>query len=265
MSFLLVDIGFLNITVWDVIDIAIVSYLFYRIYKLLRGSIAFNIFTGLLMLYAIWWFVNALNMELLSTILSQFVSVGVILLVIIFQPEIRKFLLEIGQSTFGSRLEFFREWLGLPITVSQEKQAVRRGLVNVVRNLREAKWDAVFILDSGTPEDLTFTGGLILNADFSVELIKSVFHPESDLRKGAVVIQDLKIHAVDARFPHSESDNLPRQVSMRHRLGVGATESADVGAIIVSGEDSTVSTAYKGYLAYGISDDELERFVKAHT
>lgn len=157
MGFFLVDVGFLNITLWDILDIAIVNYLFYRVYKLLRGSIAFNIFTGLLLLYAIWWIVNALKMELLSTILSQFVSVGVIMLIIIFQPEMRKFLLEIGRTAIGNRLEFLWKWLNIATTGGQEKIA------------------------------------------------------------------------------------------------------------IVSGDDGSISTAYKGYLAHGISDDELERFIIAHT
>lgn len=265
MGFFLVDVSFLNITLWDILDIAIVTYLFYRVYKLLRGSIAFNIFTGLLLLYAIWWIVNALKMELLSTILSQFVSVGVIMLIIIFQPEMRKFLLEIGRTTIGNRLEFLWKWLNIPTTGGQEKIAIRTGLLAVIRELKERQHDAVFVLDSGSPEELNFTGGLVLNSAFNTDLIESILHPDSGLRRGAVVVQDMKIHAVGARFPHSERDDLPRSISLKHRLGVGATEGADVGAIIVSGDDGSISTAYKGYLAYGISDDELERFIIAHT
>jgi len=99
----LIDIRFLNMKVWDILDILIVSYLIYRIYLLLKGSVAFNIFIGLMLLYIVWWLVSALEMQLLSTFLSQFVSVGVILLIIIFQPEIRKFLLDLGNTTLKQR------------------------------------------------------------------------------------------------------------------------------------------------------------------
>ena len=263
-GFLLIDISFLNISLWDLLDIAIVAYLFYRIYLLLRGSIAFNIFTGLLMLYGIWWLVNALNMQLLSTILSQFVSVGVILLIIIFQPEIRKFLLELGKSTFGGRFDLLRKWLHLSPTGTQQPKSIRSTLVRSVMDLRNDGRDAVIILDGGKG-DLNYTGGVVMDAEFNRDLVESIFLPGSALKQGAVILRDQKIHAIGAKFPHSEREDLPEGVGLKHRLGLGATESADVGAIIVSGQDGTLSTAYKGYLAYNISDDELERFVDGHT
>lgn len=261
----LVDISFLNVSVWDFLDVAIVSYLLYRIYKLLRGSIAFNIFTGLLTLYVVWWIVNALKMQLLSTILSQFVGVGMLLLIIVFQPEIRSFLIDLGQNTFGKRLEFFRSWLNLKTTGVQPAPPVRDHLLQTIRNIRKSGRDAVFVLDGGDAEELLFTGGLTLNTEYSRDLVESVTLPESALKQGAIVIQEQKLHAVGARFPHSENPDLPVQAGVKHRLGVGATESADVGAVIVSSEDQTVSTAYKGYLAYDVPDDELERFINAHT
>jgi len=266
-GFLLIDISFLNFGVWDVLDIVIVAYLIYRIYKLLQGSIAFSIFLGLFTLYIIWYIVNALHMQLVSNLLSQFASVGVILLIIVFQPELRKFLLDLGQTTFGTRLDPLKRWLNIKVTNPlQEKQAsLASQLLNTVRGLQKARRDGVFVLNSGKTRDLKYNGGLILDTEYSRELVDSILLPESNLKLGAIIIDGTHIMAVGAKFPHSEREDLPEDVGMRHRLGLGATENADVGAIIISEADGSVSTAYQGYLAYGISDSELKRFITAHT
>ena len=107
----LLKIGFLPIRIWDILDILIVGYLIYQLYKLLRGNIAFNIFVGVVMLYVVWWLVGLLNMDLLSLLLNQFVSVGFIIIIIIFQPEVRRFLLLLGKSTLNRRTNFFSKLL----------------------------------------------------------------------------------------------------------------------------------------------------------
>ena len=267
LGFLLVDISFLNVGIWDVLDVAIVAYLIYRIYKLLQGSIAFSIFLGLFTLYIFWYIVNALHMQLVSNLLSQFASVGVILLIIVFQPELRKFLLDLGQTTFGTRLDPVKRWLNIKVTnpIRAQQASLASQLLNTVRGLQKAQRDAVFILNSGEDRDLKFNGGLILDTEYNRELVDSILLPDSNLKQGAIIIDGAHIMAVGARFPHSEREDLPEGVGMRHRLGLGATENADVGAIIVDDEDGSVSTAYQGYLAYGVSDSELKRFISAHT
>ena len=265
-GFLLIDIGFLNFGLLDVLDIAIVAYLFYRVYKLLRGSVAFNIFLGLVILYLSWWLVNALNMQLLATILSQFAGVGVILLIIVFQPEIRSFLLDIGKTTFGNRLDPVRHWLNLESASPAVKPVpVSDLLFQAVNELRENGKDAVLVLNSGEIGKLNVPKAVAIGTDFNKDLLNSLLHPDSALRTGAIVIENGKIMACSAKFPHSESDALPESVNSRHRLAVGATETADVGAIVVSGDNKSVSTAYQGYMAYDISNSELKRFIKAHT
>lgn len=263
----LVDISFLDFGLWDILDIAIVAFLIYRIYKLIQGSIAFSILAGLFTIYVIWWIVNALHMQLVSNILSQFASVGVILLIVVFQPEIRKFLIQLGQSTFGSRLDPVKRWLKIesveqaPVTMPMTSE-----LHKTIIDLSAKKRDAVFILNSAEEEDrLKYNGGLELNTPFNKELVESLLLPDSKWKKGAIILNKDRIEAVGAKFAHSEAESLPEGAGMRHRLGLGATENADVGAIIISDIDGGISTAYKGYLAYGISDSELKRFIEAHT
>ena len=261
----LVDISFLNFGLWDILDIAIVAFLIYRIYKLIQGSIAFSILAGLFTIYIIWWIVNALHMQLVSNVLSQFASVGVIL---VFQPEIRKFLIQLGQSTFGSRLDPIKRWLKIEVAdQTPNRRPMVAELHKTILDLSAKKRDAVFILNSAEDEEerIKYNGGLALNTPFNRELIESLLLPDSKWKKGAVVLNKEGIEAVGAKFAHSEVEGLPEGAGMRHRLGLGATENADVGAIIISEEDGKISTAYKGYLAYGISDSELKRFIEAHT
>ena len=266
MGMFLVDITFLNFGIWDVLDIAIVSFLIYRIYKLIQGSIAFSILAGLFTLYIIWWIVNALDMQLVSQILSQFASVGVILLIIVFQPEIRKFLIQLGQSTFGKRLDVVRRWLNIEIIADAETSvSVAPELLKTVRNLQKENRNAVFVLGNEIEDDLKYNGGLELNTGFNQDLVESLLLPESAWKSGAIVVDGSRIKVVGAKFPHSEAVNLPEEANMRHRLGVGATEHADVGAVIVTEDGGSVATAYKGYLTLDVSDAELERFIEAHT
>ena len=262
------DIGFLNFGIWDVLDIAIVAYLIYRIYKLLQGSRAFSIFAGLFTLYIIWWIVNALHMQLVSNLLSQFASVGVILLIIVFQPEIRNFLLDLGQTTFGSRLDPIKRWLNIsdkkPQIVGDDTSITAR-LTAAILKLKQNNRDAVIVINSGDDPDLGYTGGVELGAPFNDGLFESLLLPESAFRQGAVVIDGDRIRAIGARFPHSEVETMPEGTSMRHRLALGATEVADVAAVVVAPEDGSLSTAYKGYMAHGVNRSELVRFIKAHT
>lgn len=262
------DIGFLNFGIWDVLDIAIVAYLIYRIYKLLQGSRAFSIFAGLFTLYIIWWIVNALHMQLVSNLLSQFASVGVILLIIVFQPEIRSFLLDLGQTTFGSRLDPVKRWLNISDTAAApvgEDISITNQLTTSILNLKQAGRDAVIVLNSGNGDEMKYTGGVELNAPFDPDLFESLLLPDSAFKQGAVVIDGDRIKAVGARFPHSEVEEMPKGTSMRHRLALGATEVADVASVVVSSEDGTLSTAYKGYMAHGVNRSEFIRFVEAHT
>ncbi|MEM8908283.1 MAG: hypothetical protein AAGD05_10600 [Bacteroidota bacterium] len=134
---MLFDIGFLSIRIWDILDILIVGYLMYQIFKLLRGSIAFNIFIGVILVFVVSWLVRALEMDLLSQILGQIVSVGVIMLLIIFQPEVRRFLLLLGNSTLRQRSNFFSRLIDKNLRTNEEEQhqqqiqAIKKALVRM--------------------------------------------------------------------------------------------------------------------------------------
>ena len=136
-TLLLFDIGFLPVRIWDILDILIVAVLMYQIYKLLRGNIAFNIFIGVLILYVVWWLVNQLNMSLLAAVQDQFIDVGVIFIIIIFQPEVRRFLLFLGNSTLRQRSNFLGRLLDQNMEVSEQKEihinAIKRAMLRMAR------------------------------------------------------------------------------------------------------------------------------------
>lgn len=252
-----VDIGFLPITIWDALDVFIVGYLIYRVYILLRGSIAFNIFIGVIALYAVWWLVRILDMELLSSILDQLVNVGVILLIIIFQPEVRRFLLLVGNSTLKGQSDFFNRLF------NQDKDQTRiYKMIDEVKkassNLSKSKTGALIIFsDHANVEDFA-NSGVKLNADLSAPMIESVFFKDSPLHDGAMIVSEGIIKAAGCVLPVTGNVNLPQGAGLRHRAGVGATIGSDVVTLIVSEETGRISIAQNGILMRMADSNELK-------
>ena len=260
----LVDISFLDLDLWDILDILIVSYLIYHIYRLLKGSVAFNIFVGLLLVYVAWWLVSTLEMQLLSTFLSQFVSVGVILLIIIFQPEIRRFLLDLGDSTLKQRSHFLRKFFDSGWVDTTETDVHKRELTEAVSYFGRNKIGALIVFGQTSEMHPYIRTGKTLQANLSAGLLESIFQKDSPLHDGAVVLIAGKIHSASCILPVSENRNLPGGVGLRHRAAVGVTEQFDVACLIVSEETGKISTAYAGNLDFRIDQDHLNNFIQSH-
>lgn len=258
------EIGFLPIRVWDILDILIAGYLLYWMYKLVKGSIAFNIFIGLLILYVSWWLVGILKMELLSGLLSQFVSVGVIILIIIFQPEVRRFLLLLGNTTLKSRSNFLGKLLDRNSEEFEDREAhvvaIKKALVKLSKN----KTGALMILGSGLDIAGLSQSGTLIDAQISQPLIESIFHKESPLHDGAVLVTNGQIARASVILPVSNSQTIPKNCGLRHRAAVGVTENADVGAFIVSEETGKISYAHQGILTVGITEEVLMQQLTEH-
>lgn len=262
LSVFLVQIGFFTVTIWDVLDVIIVSLLLYQIYKLLKGTIAFNIFVGIVALFIIWWLVGFLKMDLLNMILSQFVSLGVIMIVIVFQPEIRKFLLLLGNRTLkGGSLEiiagFFRK--------STNKIPANEKAINEIRKavikLAEEKVGALIVFGKPTNIPQVYDSGVPLHAVLSTQLIQSIFQKESPLHDGALLIDGDKIIAAGCILPLSENNYLPSKYGLRHRAALGVSELGGVRTIIVSEETGLVSTTDNGAISFKVSDNDLSEFL----
>ncbi|NJC26175.1 diadenylate cyclase CdaA [Neolewinella antarctica] len=253
---LLFKIGFLPVDLWDFLDVFIVALILYQLYRLLKGSIALNIFVGMVLLFLSYQVFQALGMNLLSSILTQFINIGFVSLIIIFQPEVRRFLLLLGTNTLKQRDSVWSRLLGREAEVhanSPELEDISRAF----QRMAASKTGALLVCTQEADPDTVITGGTPLNSDISYGLLVSIFHKESPLHDGAVVIENRRITRASAILPVSENSKLPAAVGLRHRAAVGVTEKIDVVCFIVSEETGKISFARSGELERGIDERRL--------
>jgi len=237
----------------DLVDILLVSVLLYQVFKLLRGTLAINIFIGLILLYVISVVVKALDMKLLSNILGQFMGVGFIALLIVFQPEIRRFLLFLGKRINLGRIEVFKRIGRRATQEGIAEPQIKTDILKAVEELASEKTGALIVLADNSEKILYEDTGVKMDAKVSRKLILSIFNKTSPLHDGAVVISNGKITVAGAVLPVSENQDLPSGVGLRHRAAVGATEEADVRVIVVSEETGKISYAKDRQLAMNLS------------
>jgi diadenylate cyclase len=255
---LLFRIGFLEISIVNIIDITLVSILLYQIYKLLRGSVAIKIFLGFLSIYLIYLMVSALRMELLSIILGQFMGVGVIAAIIIFAPEIRKFLLIIGKSSFLSNENILQELL---FWRKRETQAFNiNPIIEASKTLSGTNMGALMVISRNSELKFYAESGDILDAQVSKRLLISIFNKFSPLHDGAVIIYNGKVKAARCILPVTERD-VPAQFGLRHRAAIGMSEATDTLILIVSEETGQISLAKNGKILHNLSFQEVREFL----
>lgn len=240
--------GFLPFGLLDIIDILLVSFLLYKLYELIRGTIAIRIFFGVLSIYLLWLTVTALEMQLMSQIFRQFINVGVIALIIVFQQEIRRFLLAIGNSGFFRNIGA-RGGLWTYLGKSDQKIATNlHALSEAVFHLSETKTGALIVIERNADLTSIIETGRKLNADLNAALLESVFFKNSPLHDGAVVIRGNKLLAASCTLPMTQKKRLPGAYGMRHKAAIGVSEELDVMAVIVSEETGAIALAHSGLL-----------------
>lgn len=256
---LLVQIGFFHVTLWDVLDVLIVGYLLFQIYKLLRGSLAFSIFLGLVLVYCTWWFVTFLGMPLLSSILGQFISVGMIALLILFQPEVRRFLLLVGQGSFRARFKMLERFLkqGNTATSDEVKIANAHAINKAIQQMAKTKTGALMIFAPNTNLEGLYSSGVAIHADISTQLILSIFNKDSPLHDGALIIRKEKITMASCVLPVSENPKIPQKLGLRHRAAIGITEKTSTVSFIVSEETGHISYARNGQVILNLGEEKL--------
>lgn len=256
------DLGLFKVGVFDVIDIVLVAFIIYQIYNLIRGTIAVNIFIGLTLIYLLWIGVKALNMQLLSGILDKVIGVGVIALIIVFQQEIRRFLLLIGRNTVSRKNSFWRKVLLGNTKINDTDQLNLYPIVEACRNMSQGKIGALIVFARTYEEQVYSNNGELMNARISKRLLESIFSKTSPLHDGAVVISDGIIKAASCILPLTDNTELPEQLGLRHRAAVGITEQSDSIAIIISEETGYISIASRGKVKTNVSVEELERTIR---
>jgi len=262
MAFL-IQIGFFTITFWDILDVLIVGFLLFQVYKLLKGSLGFNVFLGLAFVYCTWWLVDFLEMPLLSSLLGQFISVGMIALLILFQPEVRRFLLLVGQGSFQARFKFLARFLrqGTVDKKDPQKEKTIHAIVRAAEEMAAKKTGALLVFTNAPNLEGLYTSGVELDADVSMQLLISIFNPKSPLHDGAAIIKDDKIMAASCVLPVSSNPRIPQHLGLRHRAAVGISENTNVMAFIISEESGKISYARNGDVMEDISLDKMHQLL----
>lgn len=249
--------AFLHIRLLDVIDIILVALLLYQLYMLIRGTVAYSITLGIAVIYIFWWAVRALKMELLSSILSSVLGVGVIALIIVFQQEIRRFLIFIGSRYVdGNRISFEKI---LNLKFESKSQVKIRSVLKAVMQFSQEKTGALIVFRRKSNLEMYAETGDILNAETSSRLLASIFNKTSPLHDGAVIISNDKIQAARVILPVTEKLDLPPEYGLRHRAGLGISEITDSLVVIVSEETGQISIAEHGILQKNIPNRYLKQ------
>jgi uncharacterized protein (TIGR00159 family) len=249
-----------DISILDIIDIFMVAIIFYQLYRLIRGTAAFSIFLGIFFVYLFWLVVKALNMELISAIIGQVIGVGVIALLIVFQQEIRTFLLAIG-NRYMSRNRFSFDRYFPSGGVDQSTSQIVEEIVHAVESMAQSRTGALIAVGRTSRLDIYSEGGELLNALVTDELLKTIFYKGSPLHDGAVLIQNGKIFAARCPLPSTDQTGLPARFGMRHRAGIGLTEQTDAVVIIVSEERGRISVADAGKIHEDVTPNELRQML----
>ncbi|MBP3482838.1 MAG: diadenylate cyclase CdaA [Alistipes sp.] len=254
--------GFIPFSLIDLIDILLVAALMFGIYRATKGTNAPYILTGIIFIYLAWVIVRALNMELLSGILGQIISVGVIALFIVFQPEIRRFLQMIGMRQKELRFitRIFSQHHREELNISP--------IVAACKDMSETKTGALIVIGQRSDLKLITEGGIALNAALSQSLLKNIFFKNAPLHDGAVVIEHNLIVAAKCILPVTQSD-VPKSYGTRHRAAIGMSEISDAIIIVVSEETGGISIAHNGQLRRDIDPNRLaqtiNRYINANT
>ncbi len=250
---------FLDIRFLDILDILLVAFLLYRLYYLIRGTGALYIFLGILSIYLLWWVVRIFEMELLTEILGQFMSVGVLALIIVFQPEIRKFLLMIGTRSIinkGSKSIFKKFW-----QFGEQFSFNLTPIVNACETFSQKKTGALIVFTKENNLEYYIETGEILDAKISEDLLENIFYRNSPLHDGAVIITNNKIAAARCVLPVSDNPSFPTNLGLRHRAALGITEHSDAIAVVVSEQTGRISWFKDGNMKRNIKPVQLKEFL----
>lgn len=249
-------IFFIDISLLEILDILIFSYLIYKIFTQLKDYIAINVFILIGAIYFFWSLVKFLKMNLLYTIFNQIISIGLIALIIVFQQEIRKFLIYFGTNFFSISISkriknFFKH--------KEEKKLLNIDeLIKSLIHLSKYKIGSLIVIARQMKLDTIIDTGEMINADLNSSLLISIFNKESPLHDGAVVIRDNKIVAGSCILPINTTPTLPVYYGTRHRSALATAEQTDAIVLVVSEENGAISLAKEGNLFYNVSIDTVK-------
>jgi diadenylate cyclase len=248
-------------TLVNIIDILLVAGIIYQLYRLLKGSLAFNMLIGLVTIYLFWVIVRLFEMPLLETILGEFTKVGFIAILIVFQQEIRKFLLLIGKGTFGNENRSVFRFLPWNWKIENSFNTNFDEIVDACETLAQSKTGALIVFPKTSEMKFIGASGEWIDANISKRLILSIFNKKSPLHDGAIIIANSKIKAANAVLPLSDNPDIQNQYGLRHLAAIGITEQTDAIALVVSEEKGNMTVAKGGKMLEGMSREKIAAFL----
>ena len=254
---------FLSFNITDAIDILLVAIMLYQLYKMVKGTAAVNVFIGLALIYIVWIIVRAFELKLLGSILGKFINVGVIAVMVVFQQEIRKFLLYIGSNEFIKN----KNWKTI-FSFSTQSAAASRfvldadSVITACFNMSETKTGALIIISRKSDLKFYVNTGEIVDSALTDKMLENIFYKNSPMHDGAVIIKDNRIIAARCVLPVTEKENFPSHFGMRHRAAVGLTETTDALAITVSEQTGNVSLTVNGEINSNLNRDKLRYLIE---
>lgn len=251
---------FLDIRILDIVDIVLVALLLYYLYNLVKGTVAINILVGIIIVYAIYVVTQLLEMELLSKILGGFLGVGMFALVVVFQPEIRKFLLMLGSTNFNARRRFFQRFNFL---ASDTGPTINLdAIITACKKMSATNTGALIVIQRNNSLDFVRNSGDEMNLEVNQPIIESIFYKNSPLHDGAMIIEENRITATRVILPVSNDRKIPLRFGLRHRAAVGITEKTDALCLVVSEENGQISYLKDGDFVLFENTDELLELLK---
>jgi diadenylate cyclase len=245
----------------DAIDILLVAVLLYQLYRLVKGTAAINIVLGIVAIFLLWKIVEVLNMDLLAEILGKFIGVGVIAIIVVFQQEIRRFLLYVGTSGFFDAKNLNKTIFNWKLSPATSIDLAP--ILKACKNMAESKTGAIIVITTKSDLDFYATTGEPVEAKITAKMIESIFYKNSPLHDGAIILTDNKIKAARCVLPVTENPEFPSHLGMRHRAAAGITEGTDCVAISVSEQTGEISFAKDGNLRIGISLEVLRELLES--
>jgi len=246
-----------SIRLIDLIDILLVAFLIFQVYKLVRGTVAVNIFYGVFLIYLLWLLVRALNMQLLGSILGQVIGLGLVALLIVFQQEVRRFLLVLGTRYFRNGKTSFEHLF--QFGRQRESGWDFDSIVKACAILSKSKTGALLVFAKKSELRAFAETGRRIDAVISAELIESIFRKDGPLHDGGMILARNRISAAGCVLPVSENPSIPLGLGLRHRAAVGMSENSDSFVIVVSEETGDISYANQGELVGKVKEDELRK------
>lgn len=251
------DIGSLVTTIGfaDIVDILIVTYLIYMVIDLIRKTSSYNLAKGLLVLLIALWLSGIFKLTMINYLLRKAVEIGLIALVIIFQPELRKLLAKMGS----------RKFYGIFSSKEQRSSEIEDAITQTVlacEQMSKTKTGALIIFERNIMLNDIMATGTVIDADITAELLKNIFYPKAPLHDGAVIIKKARIAAAGCVLPLTSNNNLSKDLGMRHRAGIGASEQSDALVVIVSEETGAISVAIEGMLKRNLDKQTFEKLLR---